>query len=104
MSRLRMNENTQNEVDTARVQHVFSLRFKQFPGRKIMKVLYLRRIASEGGGVREGGGLQYFLAGNIVLLTYYRKLIKHIVASPILFWEHVKNRTENKEVNVEIIN
>lgn len=56
MSRLRMNENTQNEVDTARVQHVFSLRFKQFPGRKIMKVLYLRRIASEGGGVREGGG------------------------------------------------
>lgn len=56
MSRLRMNENTQNEVDTARVQHVFSLRFKQFPGRKIMKVLYLRRIASEGGGCGRGGG------------------------------------------------
>lgn len=50
-----MNENTQNEVDIVSVQHVFSLLFKQFPCRKFIKVLYLRRVASEGG-VQEGWG------------------------------------------------
>lgn len=78
---------------------MFSLRLKQFSGRKMRRFLLARHVKSGGGGA--GGGSHFFLQQTLYLLFIYiqeTELAWNPPPSRIL--ERVKNPIGNKEIEV----